>query len=303
MDKVRGIAYVIFAAVIFGFTPFFAKLSFANGFNEMTYILARCVFATLFLYIFIKKKGIDIKLNKKENIDMIKVSFLGYGLMYYTLLMAFHYMPTGIASSLHFVYPLVVMVGGVLFYNNKVNLSKVVVLIIAFTGIYFIVGYGSSGDITLIGLVLAVGSGVLYAYYILVVGTGSLKNISSYTLVFYVSLYNIFYFIVFSLITNNMRFNITTEGYFFIVILSILSLLGTVTFKKGLELINTVTAAILSTFEPFTSLIVGVVILDEVLFPQHIVGSLFILAAVVLAALIEKREDQSLNTKVEGKVK
>ncbi|MFO7888693.1 MAG: DMT family transporter [Eubacteriales bacterium] len=303
MDKIRGIAYIIFAAIIFGFTPFFAKLSFANGFNEMTYILARCVLATLFLYFYIKKKGIDIKLNKRENWDMIKVSFLGYGLMYYTLLMAFHYMPTGIASSLHFVYPLVVMVGGVIFYNNKVHLSKVIVLIIAFTGIYFIVGYGSSGNITLIGLVLAIGSGVLYAYYILVVGTGSLKNISSYALVFYVSFYNIFYFIAFSLITNNMTFEITTKGYFFIIILSILSLLGTVTFKKGLELINTVTAAILSTFEPLTSLIVGVVILNEVLFPQHIVGSILIICAVIFAALIEKKENDSIKSKVEGKVK
>jgi len=303
MDKIRGIAYVVFAAVIFGFTPFFAKLSFANGFNEMTYILARCILATLFLYVYIKKKNISIKLNKKEKIDMIKVSFLGYGLMYYTLLMSFHYMPTGIASSLHFVYPLVVMVGGVLFYKNKVNIYKVVVLIIAFTGIYFIVGYGSSGDITLIGLVLAVGSGVLYAYYILVVGTGSLKKISSYALVFYVSFYNVFYFIFFSIITNKMTFNITRKGYFFIVILSILSLIGTVTFKKGLERINTVTAAIISTFEPLTSLIVGVLILKEVLFPQHILGSLFILTAVILAALIEKREDKVLNKNIEGKVK
>lgn len=303
MNKVRGITYVIFAAIIFGFTPFFAKLSFANGFNEMTYILARCVFATLFLFIYIKKKNINIKLNKKENKDMVKVSFLGYGLMYYTLLMSFHYMPTGIASSLHFVYPLAVMIGGVIFYKNKINLYKVIVLIIAFTGIYFIVGFGSSGNITYIGLILAIGSGILYAYYILVVGTGSLKNISSYALVFYVSFYNIFYFIGFGFLTNNMEFNITTKGYFFIVILSILSLLGTVTFKKGLELINAVSAAIISTFEPLTSLIVGIILLNEILFPYHIAGSLFILAAVVLAALIEKREEKILTSKVEGKVK
>lgn len=303
MDKVKGIFYVIGAAIIFGFIPFFAKKAFLNGFNEMTFILGRCIFATLFLYIYIKKKGIIFKASKRDQINIFKISIIGYGMMLYILVLSYSYMPTGIATSIHFIYPLVVMIGGVIFYGERISFLKILTLVTAFTGIYFIVGYKSQGNLTLLGFTLAFISGVLYAYYILVVGSGNLKKINSIELVFYVSFLNVFFFFISSLITGNLNLNITGTGYLYIIILAILSLMGMIGFKKGLELINTVTAAILSTFEPVTSLIVGVLLLEEMLLIHHIIGSLLIICAVVFVALIEKKEKTMVKSEVEGKVK
>jgi len=303
MDKIKGILYIIGAAIIFGFIPFFAKKAFLNGFNEMTFILGRCIFATLFLYAYIKKKGIAFKASKKDKKNIFKISLIGYGSMLYILVLSYSFMPTGIATSIHFVYPLIVMVGGVLFYNERINLLKILVLITAFLGIYFIVGYRSTGNITLMGFVLAFISGVLYAYYILVVGSGNLKKINSIELVFYVSFLNVFFFFIASLITGNLSLDITLYGYLYIIILAVFSLMGMIGFKKGLEIINTVTAAILSTFEPVTSLLVGVFLLEEVLLIYHVIGSILIISAVIFAALIEKKENDSIKSEVEGKVK
>jgi len=303
MDKIKGIFYIIGAAIIFGFIPFFAKKAFLNGFNEMTFILGRCIFATLFLYVYIKKKGIIFKASKKDKKNIFVISLIGYGSMLYILVLSYSFMPTGIATSIHFVYPLIVMVGGVVFYNERINFLKVLVLITAFVGIYFIVGYRSAGNITLLGFVLAFISGVLYAYYILVVGSGNLKKINSIELVFYVSFLNVFFFFIASLITGNFSLDITLTGYSYIIILAVFSLMGMIGFKKGLELINTVTAAILSTFEPVTSLLVGVFLLGEVLLIYHVIGSVLIICAVIFAALIEKKENDSIKSEVEGRVK
>ncbi|MDW7668408.1 MAG: EamA family transporter, partial [Bacillota bacterium] len=106
-----------------------------------------------------------------------------------------------------------------------------------------------------------------------------------------------------SLVTGNLNLNITITGYLYIIILAFLSLAGMIGFKKGLELINTVTAAILSTFEPVTSLIVGVLLLEEILLVHQIIGSLLIIFAVVFVALIEKKEKTMVKSEVDGKVK
>lgn len=303
MNRIKGIIFVIFAGVVFGFIPFFAKTAFENGFNEITFILGECVFATIFLSIYMKVKKLDLTLNKKDILNVFLTSFLGYGVMQYTLVSSYEYMATGMATSIHFIYPLAVMIGGVIFYKEKITFSKIIVLVTAFIGIFFIVAFKNTVNFNIMGFILACGSGILYAYYMLVVGNGPLRKMDSLKLTFYTYLLNLFFFFFASFFTKSFNTNITLKGLSYVMFLSVLSLLGMIALKKGLELINTVTASILSTFEPLTSLLVGVIFLGEVLLFHHIIGTLLILIAVMFAALIEKKEVNAVKSTIKGAAK
>lgn len=303
MEKLKGLVYVALAAIIFGCIPFFVKNAIYNGFNEYTFILFRCIFASIILYILIKKKGLDIFLTKKQKKDVFKISLLGYGLMLLTLLLSYNYIPTGIATSIHFVYPLVVMVGGIVFYKEKLSIEKIGILTVAVIGIYLIIGVNNDIEFNIIGFLLAFVSGVAYAYYMLEVGNGPLKNVNSFQLVFYISALNIFFFSVAAILVGKMSFGFNRTGAVYVVLLSVLSVVGMVSFKKGLELINTVTAGILSTFEPLTSLLVGVFFLGESLSLYQFAGSILILASVVYASILERKSIKTSKKRMEIEIK
>jgi drug/metabolite transporter (DMT)-like permease len=303
MKNIKGILYVVAAAVIFGFLPFFTKVVLANGFNETTFIFVRSIFTTVFIYALIKKKGISLKLDDVKFIDIVKVGFFGYGGMLYALILSYKFMPTGIASAIHFVYPLAVMVGGVLYYNEKFNIKKMATVVLALAGIFLIIGLDNEGSISILGFILALLSGILYAYYMLEVGSGSFKKMNSLKVVFYVSVSNIFLFLIASIITGNFTFNADFTGYFYVLIIAALTLVGMIAIKLGLERVNVVTASIISTFEPLTSLVVGVLLLGEILLFNHIIGSLLILVSVIFASILDKKDRTIGKSELEKKAR
>jgi drug/metabolite transporter (DMT)-like permease len=61
-----------------------------------------------------------------------------------------------------------------------------------------------------------------------------------------------------------------------------------VTFKSGLKYISASTAAIISTFEPITSLVLGVIVFKEIITLNHFIGSLLIISSVTLIAFRKK---------------
>lgn len=289
MDKFKGIFLIIFAAIVFGFIPLFAKTAFDNGFNEYTFVLGRGVFSSVILLIYLIVKNIDLSLTKSEIMSILKISILGHGLMILTLVSSYKYMPTGIATAVHFIYPVIVMIGGVKYYGESINLEKVVLIITATVGIFFIIGLNFNMSINFFGLSLALISGVLYAYYILEIGKGEIKNFNPIKLIFYVLISNAVIFFAACVFLNKLSLNITKFGWYNIIIASLLLALAMISFKSGLEYISTITAAILSTFEPVTSLIVGLLILNEALKFHHIVGSILIIISALVASIVENK--------------
>lgn len=290
MNKTKGIILTVLAAMSFGFQGFLAKTAYANGFNPFSFTLYRSLFAAVALYIFIKIYGLDIEVSKAQYKTLFKVSLFGYSLMLITLYISFLYMPTGLAMTLHFIYPVVVMVASIFLYKEKLLAKKLIALILSVLGIYFLVGFGSFTKISMIGFWLALLSGILYGYYILMVSNSNIKNLNSFVMTFYLSLFNTFIVLFLTLVTGNMSLQYNYKGLLSTIMVALVcNIFGMVSFQSGLKYITATTSSILSTFEPITSLIVGIVIFNEYLAWYHFVGSIFIIISVILVSLAEKR--------------
>ena len=289
MNRIRGILLTIFSACSFGFIPLFAKISFANGFNPYTFSLFRSVFATIELFLLIRIKKDTFSLEKRQYFELIQVSVFGYALAILTLSLSYNYLSTGLATTIHFVYPIVVMFGSIIFYQEKINTNKIFSLLLSITGMFFLMGYGTSGAKSTAGVMLSLISGFFYAYYILSIAHGKIKMVNSFVLIFYVSLFNSITLFFICTLTGKLDFNVTLKGILSTIIVALIAnLIGMVTFKSGLKYISASTAAIISTFEPITSLVLGVIVFKEIITLNHFIGSLLIISSVTLIAFRKK---------------
>ncbi len=288
MSRTKGILFTILAASSFGLIPLFAKIAYANGFNPYTFTLYRSLFASIEIFIFIKIKNIKYRVEKEQYITLFKVSLVGYSLMMLTLSISYNYMSTGLATTIHFIYPVVVLLASILFYKEKINKYIIIALVLSLIGMYFLVAFDSSGSISIVGVLLALFSGVFYAYYVLQVAYGNIKKIDSYVIAFYVSLFNTYNILIMTIIMGKLDFSYTYKGLLSTVLVALVcNLIGMVSFQKGLKIISATTATILSTFEPITSLIVGVLVFKELLYWYHIAGSILIIFSVIIVGYAE----------------
>ena len=289
MNRVKGILLTVFAATSFGFIPLFAKIAFANGLNPYTFSLFRSLFATIGLFTLLKIGKIDYRLRKEHYITLFKVSLIGYSSAILTLSLSYNYMSTGLATTIHFIYPVAVMVGVTLFYNEKIDKRKIISLILSLVGMYFLVGFNSLGSISIIGVLLSLFSGFFYAYYIVIVAHGNITEINPFVLVFHISLFNSYILFAISILMGKLEISYTFKGIVSTVLVALIAnLIGMVSFKVGIKAIGPSTAAILSTFEPITSLILGILIFREILSWYHIAGSILIIISATIVAFKKK---------------
>ena len=295
MTKTRGILLIMLAAICFGLIPFFATIAYANGFNPITLTLFRFGLAAGLLYLYIRIKGISYRVSMGQYFMLFQVGLIGYGVMMLTLVASYNYIPTGLATTLHFVYPVAVMVSSIFIFKDKVGWKSITALVLSVVGIYFLAGFNSVESLNFYGVSLALVSGVLYAYYILTISKSSLRQVSAFVIAFYISLFNALVLLAVCAFTGDLHLNITYQGFLSTLMLALVSsFVGMVAFQTGLKIIRATTASILSTFEPITSLLVGVFLLAEVLAWHHILGSLLVILSVIAVSFFEKKAPVAL---------
>lgn len=115
-----------------------------------------------------------------------------------TLFMSFHYMDAGIASTLLFVYPVMVAVIMAIFFRERISLVTVLSISLALCGIALLYRGEGGAVLNTAGVVLVMASSLSYALYIVVVNRASL-NMSSVKLTFYVLLFGVAAIVLYSL--------------------------------------------------------------------------------------------------------
>ena len=284
----RGIVLTILSACCFGLLPLFAKTAYAGGFNPYAFSLFRVAFTAMILFGILKYQKKSLAIEKQEAITLFKASFFGYYLMMITVCVSYTLMDTGIATVLHFIYPVATMAGAVIIYKEKTNAVQIGAMAVSLLGIYFLVGLERHGAVSFTGFILALSSGFFYAYYILTVSHGTIKTMDSFVVIFYITLFNSATLFVTCLFTGNFPREITPMGFMGTVMVALVSsVIGMVAFQAGLKKISATSATILSTFEVLTSLIVGSALLGESFSVFQMGGSALIMVSVVAVALSE----------------
>ena len=254
--KTKGIILTMLSSITFGFAFTLGPMTYGlEGSNPVTLTFLRNFLSLPFLLVIILLLKINLKVTKKQLKDLMILGFVGNAITTLMLNMAFAYVDVGIVTPIHFTYPIFVTLGCVIFFHEKLSKQKVLALIIAMSGIgcFFITALTSAslGASTLIGLILAVASGMFYAFYIIFMDKSGLKSEPPFKITFYVAISSSIGMFIYGTITNELVFSTLTPKawglsaiFAFLCTVVALSLL-----QVGIKHIGASEAAVISTFE------------------------------------------------------
>ena len=281
MNRAKGIALVILSAVIFGITPTMAKYTYTNGSNPVMMTMFRSLLPIPIILAVLLIKKIPIKIPAKELGKISVIALIGSTVTSVMLNMSYNYIPVGMSTTLHFVYPTFVSVLCFLFYKEHIDRTKILALIISSAGIlcFFQGGAGSS----FVGILLALGSGLTYAFYMVSVDKWGIKDMHPMVFSLYTCLFVSAYTFLYGTMTNQVTFDLTPLSCVYNFIVAVSGSVGANAFLQvGIRYTGASTSAILSMFEPITSVACGVLILHESLSGIKLFGCTLILIAVYL---------------------
>ena len=279
----KGFSLVILSAVLFGTMPFFAKQIYGMGGNSLTLCFHRFCLSIPFLYLIVRYKyKISLKITGRESRKILVLSLCCAGTPL-LLFQSYRYIPSGMATTIHFVYPILVLLGCVVFYRERLTVKKSVCAALCLLGILFFYTPGESGSPA--GVALAFASGVTYALYVLYYSKSGLAEMNTFKLSFYLSLVSSAGILAGAVLSGKIVYEMPPQAWLLSVLFAfIVSVVATVSFQAGTARIGPEKSSMLSTFEPLTSIAAGVVLFSEPVTPRTAFGIACILCAVILLA-------------------
>jgi len=281
--RYRGITCGILAAVCYGTNPLGALPLYEEGVNTSSVLFYRFSFAVMILGIMLLVQHKSFSINRHELKVLSAMGFL-FAVSSIAYYQSFHFMDAGIASTVLFVYPVLVAVIMACCFHEHVTASTVIAIIAAFTGI----GLLSKGDVTasfsIVGFLLVFFSALTYAVYIVIVNESHIR-MSSFKLTFYVLLFCMLSLLLYSFTSPTLSLQLPPSPLVWVyagwlgLVPTVLSL---VLMTVSVHEVGATPTAILGALEPLTAVAIGVMIFNESLTLRLILGILIILFAVIL---------------------
>ncbi|NMA69955.1 MAG: DMT family transporter, partial [Desulfitobacterium sp.] len=261
--NVLGLAYIFLAGLAYGIMPIWAKLAYMTGLSAYQVLFLRGFIGACFLFIFIRGKKTSLKVEKSRIGSLLFVGSVGYTAAIITLYLSYSYINVGVATALHYSFPVVVMVLALIFYKEKLYPRKLLALILAVMGVYLMTAVGSI-DLDRTGVILALISAITFAIYVLGVAHPSIKGIDSLVLAFYLSLISAGITFMIILGKGEWPIDLTGKGFLYVLLLGFFcTALALLFLNRGIQIVGPSTASILTTMEPVISIVAGMIILEE----------------------------------------
>ena len=280
--KAKGYILGAVAAATYGMNPLFALPLYKAGMNPDSVLFFRYLFAIPVLGMMIVARGRSFKLKRKEVLPLIIMGLL-VALSSLALFQSYNYMDVGIASTLLFVYPILVALIMWIAFKEKLTLPTVLCILLALGGIGLLYKSGDGSTLNLTGIILVIISALSYAIYIVGVNQSTLKNLATLSLTFYVLLFGLVLFLVRVDFGQSLRVAETWYLWGNLIALAIfptaISFLCT---TQAIQYIGSTPTAILGALEPLTAVFFGVVVFGESLTLRLSCGMLMIILAVTL---------------------
>jgi drug/metabolite transporter (DMT)-like permease len=286
MNKTKGIAFGVLAAFIYGFTPILGKLTYLEGSNSMSLTFYRNLLSIPFLFFVLKYNKIDFKISKSEAKKLAILGSLGSTLTALTLYAAYNYISVGMTTTIHYIYPVLVAATCIVIFKEKVSKEKIIALTLSTLGVAMFF----EGSFSMIGVALALLSGVIYAAHILFIDKSGLNQMYPFKITFYCAIFSSIYLFIAGTLSGSIVAQMSIKGWMYTAIVAFLvSFLANTFIPIGVKYAGPTITSIVGMFEPITSVIMGILILGEPVTARNIVACFLILAGVLIVTVVKDK--------------
>lgn len=294
MRNIKGYLYAAASSSTFGLAPFFTLSLLAAGFSSFEVLAYRWGVASLALATFGIILGETFRIDRKDWGTVFVLSLLRAATSF-SLVIAYQHIASGVASTIHFMYPLAVALAMMFFYREKKSFSILFAVFISLIG----AGLLSSGEInfkggnTAVGLIAAILSVFFYGGYIVGVRKSRAVHIPSTALTCYVMGLGALFFIIGGCFTGGIRLAGGAEIWLNILGLALpATAISNITLVKAIKYIGPTLSSIFGALEPLTAVAIGCWIFKESFTLNSALGILLILTAVIVVVMHEKKTEK-----------
>lgn len=291
--KINGMFYASVSSASFGFSPLFCIGLLAAGLSSFNILSYRWLIAGLVLLVYAVIKKKSLRFNSFDEVWKIVVLSMLRSLTSITLLIGYANISSGIATTINFMYPIIVTICMMLFYGEKSSKADFAAIAGALTGVYLLASGDSiniEGGNTKVGLIASLISAFSFAAYYILMKRVRADKIEVVKFTTWIMLLSALYFII-GAIALEGKLMIVTDFRSWMYILGLglwATMVSNITGVKAIRRIGPTNTSILGALQPVTAVILGVLFLGEHLYPRSILGIILILIAVSIVVMHKK---------------
>lgn len=296
MQKLKGTIWALVSSSTFGLIPLFSMPVLASGVGLDSLCFYRFAFAAVAMGAYMLLSGRSLRISPRELATVALLSVF-YGSTSMFLTSSYEFIPSGIATTIHFLYPVLVTTIMIVGFGERASWCIFAAAAMAIGGVYLLSGATNGATIQLRGIVAVLITVVTYATYIVGVNRSAVKDMEGRKMTFYVLLCSAILFYMNLVVRHGGAIDpIPNAGAWVrLLLLALLpTLLSDLALIYAIQMVGSTTTAILGCMEPLTAVVIGIVCFGERFGATQAVGVVVVLAAVTLVIMAERWGRKSL---------
>lgn len=290
-NKITGVAYAVVSSTTFGLIPLFTISLMTVGVSSPTILCYRFLLAAVAMAVimFFTRRSFRLASDQMAVVALLAVLYASTAIL---LLESYKCIPSGIATTIHFLYPLAVTLTMSWVFKERISSTIYVAVALSLVGVALLAwGNHTEGDFRR-GVSFALLTVVTYAAYIVGVMRSRASRVDSIVLTFYVLAFGALLFFVYAMATSGIEAVHSAASWRDLIILALLcTVLSDYTLILAIKRIGSTRTSILGSMEPLTAVVVGVLYFGERIDTTSVVGLLLVICAVVVVIVQSAPKD------------
>lgn len=281
----------IITGITYGLNPLFAMPLMNKGVAIGSILFFRYLFAVLILggFLLLRKQSFKVSFKQAGILLVLGLLYTSSSLF---LFEAYKYIASGLATTLIFLYPVLVAI--IMVFLKTVPSWPVWLAIAATFGGVILMTQGEAGEaLNPTGIFLSLGSALVYAFFIVIINRSkSIASIPNTLLTFYALSTGVFVFLIKVILSGTPILSgiSATSDWLNLIGLAILpTIISTATLAVATRNIGATKASVLGVFEPITAILVGTLMFGEPLTFNIILGISIAIISVTFMIAVTKR--------------
>lgn len=284
--KLIGIILAIASAVSYGLIPLFILPIKNAGISMDLTLFYRFTFSAIIILSYLLVKRVSLKLSKS---DLMKVIILGiiYSLSSEFLFLGYDVMSAGIASTVLYIYPMVVAVIMFVLFKEKISRSTLYSIILALVGVAALSIKKDSLEFNFLGFGVVMLSALAYSSYMVMISKGNLEA-EGYKVTFYSLFFSALYYCVKSVFTSESFVLPSPSVYGHVALFAfVTTVISVLCLVYAIQFVGSTTTAVLGAVEPVVAVGISVILFGEALTVNLVIGVIVVIVALMVNVIGE----------------
>lgn len=290
-----GLVQAGLSSIFFGCIPFFTLPLYEVGYTSDLTLFYRFFVASIFMAIFllVTRKSFAISVKSLCSIMLHGANYFFIALF---LFLALRYADSGLVTTIFYTNPIFVLLLSVVFFHEKLELYKLVLILITSFGVALLSGFFSEGLVmSFSGLIWSLLAGIGYAVYIILLIKLPAHDVSREVFSFYLFLFGALTALLYMACFGRFILAATINEWTNILGSALITgVISNILLIYALPKIGAVLTVIIGVLEPLTAVFIGIIHFDEEVTFEKTLGILIVVSAIILLTVIPNLRRNSI---------